>query len=62
MHKLTKLKFLDSRKVSGNEREEAGLRGAFMKVVKPSDTKVRGCMNVYGPIDLQIWNLAVEVN
>uniref|UniRef100_A0A2D4LFU6 Leucine rich melanocyte differentiation associated n=1 Tax=Micrurus spixii TaxID=129469 RepID=A0A2D4LFU6_9SAUR len=35
LHKLTNLKFLDSRKVSLKEREEAILRGAFMKVVKP---------------------------
>ncbi|KAJ7324406.1 hypothetical protein JRQ81_017426 [Phrynocephalus forsythii] len=42
LHKLTKLKFLDSRKVSQNEREEASLRGVFMKVVKPSDTKIFG--------------------
>ncbi|XP_039205230.1 leucine-rich melanocyte differentiation-associated protein-like isoform X1 [Crotalus tigris] len=35
LHKLTKLKFLDSRRVSSKEREEAILRGAFMKVVKP---------------------------
>nr|XP_020651823.1 leucine-rich repeat-containing protein C10orf11 homolog isoform X1 [Pogona vitticeps] len=40
LHKLTKLKFLDSRKVSRTEREEASLRGAFMKVVKPRDAKV----------------------
>ncbi|ETE64024.1 hypothetical protein L345_10209, partial [Ophiophagus hannah] len=35
LHKLNNLKFLDSRKVSRKEREEAILRGAFMKVVKP---------------------------
>ncbi|KAM6442184.1 leucine-rich melanocyte differentiation-associated protein [Liasis olivaceus] len=39
LHKLTNLKFLDSRKVSSKEREEAILRGAFMKVVKPVDSK-----------------------
>ncbi|XP_077202082.1 leucine-rich melanocyte differentiation-associated protein isoform X2 [Paroedura picta] len=39
LHKLTNLKFLDSRKVSPKEREEAALRGAFMKVVKPPDSK-----------------------
>ncbi|KAM3834789.1 LOW QUALITY PROTEIN: leucine-rich melanocyte differentiation-associated protein [Vipera latastei] len=37
LHKLTKLKFLDSRRVSSKERQEAVLRGAFMKVVKPAD-------------------------
>uniref|UniRef100_A0A8D0AZ30 Leucine rich melanocyte differentiation associated n=1 Tax=Salvator merianae TaxID=96440 RepID=A0A8D0AZ30_SALMN len=42
LHKLTNLKFLDSRKVSNSEREEAVLRGAFMKVVKPMEAKVRG--------------------
>ncbi|XP_026566775.1 leucine-rich melanocyte differentiation-associated protein [Pseudonaja textilis] len=35
LHKLTSLKFLDSRKVTRKEREEAILRGAFMKVAKP---------------------------
>ncbi|NXV11769.1 LRMDA protein, partial [Cepphus grylle] len=40
LHKLTNLKFLDTRKVTRWEREEALVRGAFMKVVKPKDTKV----------------------
>ncbi|XP_066549343.1 leucine-rich melanocyte differentiation-associated protein [Amia ocellicauda] len=35
LHKLTNLKFLDTRKVNKKEREEANARGAFMKVVKP---------------------------
>uniref|UniRef100_A0A8C8ZIJ1 Leucine rich melanocyte differentiation associated n=1 Tax=Prolemur simus TaxID=1328070 RepID=A0A8C8ZIJ1_PROSS len=35
LHKLPNLKFLDARKVTGQEREEALVRGAFMKVVKP---------------------------
>ncbi|NXE22336.1 LRMDA protein, partial [Ardeotis kori] len=35
LHKLTSLKFLDTRKVTRREREEALVRGAFMKVVKP---------------------------
>ncbi|NXY27719.1 LRMDA protein, partial [Pomatorhinus ruficollis] len=35
LHKLTNLKFLDTRKVTKREREEALIRGAFMKVVKP---------------------------
>ncbi|NXC61055.1 LRMDA protein, partial [Aleadryas rufinucha] len=35
LHKLTHLKFLDTRKVTTKEREEALIRGAFMKVVKP---------------------------
>ncbi|XP_060092696.1 leucine-rich melanocyte differentiation-associated protein [Heteronotia binoei] len=39
LHKLSNLKFLDSRKVSQSEREEAAMRGAFMKVVKPLDSK-----------------------
>ncbi|XP_039338082.1 leucine-rich melanocyte differentiation-associated protein isoform X3 [Mauremys reevesii] len=39
LHKLTTLKFLDTRKVTKWEREEALLRGAFMKVVKPMDAK-----------------------
>uniref|UniRef100_A0A8C3TMX3 Leucine rich melanocyte differentiation associated n=1 Tax=Catharus ustulatus TaxID=91951 RepID=A0A8C3TMX3_CATUS len=39
LHKLTNLKFLDTRKVTRREREEALIRGAFMKVVKPKDPK-----------------------
>lgn len=35
LHKLPNLKFLDARKVTREEREEAMVRGAFMKVVKP---------------------------
>ncbi|XP_076980930.1 leucine-rich melanocyte differentiation-associated protein isoform X4 [Tamandua tetradactyla] len=35
LHKLPKLKFLDAQKVTREEREEALVRGAFMKVVKP---------------------------
>ncbi|KFO90925.1 Leucine-rich repeat-containing protein C10orf11, partial [Buceros rhinoceros silvestris] len=35
LHKLSHLKFLDTRKVTRREREEALVRGAFMKVVKP---------------------------
>ncbi|XP_043911454.1 leucine-rich melanocyte differentiation-associated protein [Protopterus annectens] len=37
IHKLTKLKFLDSRKVTAKESLEAKARGAYMKVVKPRD-------------------------
>ncbi|KAJ7415766.1 Leucine-rich repeat-containing protein C10orf11 [Willisornis vidua] len=40
LHKLTNLKFLDTRKVTRREREEALIRGAFMKVVKPKDAKL----------------------
>uniref|UniRef100_A0A4W2FUH0 Leucine-rich melanocyte differentiation-associated protein n=1 Tax=Bos indicus x Bos taurus TaxID=30522 RepID=A0A4W2FUH0_BOBOX len=35
LHKLPNLKFLDAQKVTTQEREEALVRGAFMKVVKP---------------------------
>ncbi|KAL9846919.1 leucine-rich melanocyte differentiation-associated protein isoform 1-T1 [Geothlypis trichas] len=42
LHKLTNLKFLDTRKVTRREREEALIRGAFMKVVKPKDAKASG--------------------
>ncbi|KAL1780680.1 leucine-rich melanocyte differentiation-associated isoform X1 [Sigmodon hispidus] len=37
LHKLPNLKFLDAKKVTRQEREEALVRGAFMKVVKPED-------------------------
>lgn len=40
LHKLKNLKFLDTRQVTRKEREEALVRGAFMKVVKPKDAKV----------------------
>uniref|UniRef100_A0A8C1DUN8 Leucine rich melanocyte differentiation associated n=1 Tax=Cyprinus carpio carpio TaxID=630221 RepID=A0A8C1DUN8_CYPCA len=33
LHKLTKLKFLDTRRVTQWERSEAEARGAFMKVI-----------------------------
>ncbi|XP_039629209.1 leucine-rich melanocyte differentiation-associated protein isoform X4 [Polypterus senegalus] len=39
LHKLPNLKFLDARKVTRKEFEEAKTRGAFMKVVKPKDDK-----------------------
>nr|XP_057914224.1 leucine-rich melanocyte differentiation-associated protein-like isoform X2 [Doryrhamphus excisus] len=35
LHKLPRLKFLDTRKVTRKEAMEAGVRGEFMKVVKP---------------------------
>ncbi|XP_017800009.1 leucine-rich melanocyte differentiation-associated protein isoform X2 [Papio anubis] len=35
LYKLPNLKFLDAQKVTRQEREEALVRGAFMKVVKP---------------------------
>uniref|UniRef100_A0A671X144 Leucine rich melanocyte differentiation associated n=1 Tax=Sparus aurata TaxID=8175 RepID=A0A671X144_SPAAU len=35
LHKLPRLKFLDTRKVTKKEVMEASARGAFMKVVKP---------------------------
>uniref|UniRef100_F6UPI4 Leucine rich melanocyte differentiation associated n=1 Tax=Monodelphis domestica TaxID=13616 RepID=F6UPI4_MONDO len=35
LHKLPNLKFLDAKKVTKGEREEALVRGEFMKVVKP---------------------------
>ncbi|XP_064125148.1 leucine-rich melanocyte differentiation-associated protein isoform X6 [Loxodonta africana] len=38
LHKLPNLKFLDAQKVTKQEREEALVRGAFMKVVKPKVT------------------------
>ncbi|VFV34211.1 Hypothetical predicted protein, partial [Lynx pardinus] len=37
LHKLPNLKFLDARKVTRKEREEALVRGSFMKVVKPKN-------------------------
>ncbi|CAD7675667.1 unnamed protein product [Nyctereutes procyonoides] len=44
LHKLPNLKFLDARKVTRQEREEALVRGSFMKVVKPKEsTTARLC-------------------
>lgn len=40
LHKLTHLKFLDTRRVTQWERSEAEARGAFMKVVKPKNDQV----------------------
>ncbi|XP_063291437.1 leucine-rich melanocyte differentiation-associated protein isoform X1 [Pelobates fuscus] len=40
LYKLPNLKFLDASKVTKKEHEEAISRGAFMKVVKPKESKV----------------------
>ncbi|XP_069467637.1 leucine-rich melanocyte differentiation-associated protein-like [Ambystoma mexicanum] len=37
LHKLTHLKFLDTRQVTKRELQEAVARGTFMKVMKPQD-------------------------
>ncbi|XP_059253864.1 leucine-rich melanocyte differentiation-associated protein [Mustela nigripes] len=53
LHKLPNLKFLDARKVTRQEREEALLRGSFMKVVKPkasSDRVIASPENHYTPL------------
>ncbi|XP_058277510.1 leucine-rich melanocyte differentiation-associated protein isoform X3 [Hirundo rustica] len=49
LHKLTNLKFLDTRKVTRREREEALIRGAFMKVVKPKDAKASSAASSASP-------------
>ncbi|MBN3270986.1 LRMDA protein, partial [Polyodon spathula] len=46
LYKLTNLKFLDARKVSKREHEEANARGAFMKVVKPKTDTVRVLLGI----------------
>ncbi|XP_043112148.1 leucine-rich melanocyte differentiation-associated protein isoform X1 [Puntigrus tetrazona] len=57
LHKLTKLKFLDTRRVTQWERSEAEARGAFMKVVKPkndqdaaSDVRSESTATPYTPL------------
>ncbi|XP_055969496.1 leucine-rich melanocyte differentiation-associated protein [Sorex fumeus] len=53
LHKLPNLKFLDARKVTKEEREEALVRGAFMKVVKPkilSDSVAASPESHYTPL------------
>lgn len=57
LHKLTNLKFLDTRKVTQSERSEAEARGAFMKVVKPkndqdtaSDLRSESIVTSYTPL------------
>ncbi|XP_054515416.1 leucine-rich melanocyte differentiation-associated protein isoform X2 [Pan paniscus] len=40
LYKLPNLKFLDAQKVTRQEREEALVRGAFMKVVKPKRSRL----------------------
>nr|XP_020136101.1 leucine-rich repeat-containing protein C10orf11 homolog isoform X4 [Microcebus murinus] len=50
LHKLPNLKFLDARKVTRQEREEALVRGAFMKVVKPKLNLQGGCVSEFGVI------------
>ncbi|XP_044880979.1 leucine-rich melanocyte differentiation-associated protein isoform X2 [Mauremys mutica] len=63
LHKLTTLKFLDTRKVTKWEREEALLRGAFMKVVKPMDAKVFDTTQlfhvVHRTINKRSWSLQI---
>ncbi|XP_048964778.1 leucine-rich melanocyte differentiation-associated protein isoform X2 [Canis lupus baileyi] len=50
LHKLPNLKFLDARKVTRQEREEALVRGSFMKVVKPkADLEVKNEYNFVKP-------------
>ncbi|XP_073451298.1 leucine-rich melanocyte differentiation-associated protein [Aquarana catesbeiana] len=49
LNKLPNLKFLDTRKVTNKEREVAGSRGAFMRVVKPKENKVSGNMDSSSP-------------
>ncbi|KAJ1066603.1 hypothetical protein K5549_020767, partial [Capra hircus] len=59
LHKLPNLKFLDARKVTKQEREEALVRGAFMKVVKPKVSPLLSCslfiflLPQYGPLQKQ---------
>ncbi|XP_062926234.1 leucine-rich melanocyte differentiation-associated protein isoform X2 [Mobula hypostoma] len=49
LHKLPNLKFLDARKVTKKEQQEASTRGAFMKVVKPKDlASCEGDVNMLG--------------
>ncbi|XP_077053243.1 leucine-rich melanocyte differentiation-associated protein isoform X1 [Siphateles boraxobius] len=57
LHKLTNLKFLDTRRVTQWERSEAEARGAFMKVVKPkndqefaSDLRPESATTPYTPL------------
>ncbi|KAJ8795073.1 hypothetical protein J1605_018660 [Eschrichtius robustus] len=53
LHKLPNLKFLDARKVTKQEREEALVRGAFMKVVKP---KREAYLSIPLTLDLAMWH------
>ncbi len=49
LHKLTKLKFLDTRRVTRWEQSEAEARGAFMKVVKPKNDQVSALILLESP-------------
>ncbi|XP_059129841.1 leucine-rich melanocyte differentiation-associated protein isoform X2 [Peromyscus eremicus] len=55
LHKLPNLKFLDAQKVTRQEREEALVRGAFMKVVKPRVHKHMGP-------EVDIWHLPYSLS
>uniref|UniRef100_A0A8C3QFC9 Leucine rich melanocyte differentiation associated n=1 Tax=Cyanoderma ruficeps TaxID=181631 RepID=A0A8C3QFC9_9PASS len=61
LHKLTNLKFLDTRKVTKKEREEALIRGAFMKVVKPKDAKPSHFLDVVFSVHQFHSHIAVNV-
>ncbi|XP_053306478.1 leucine-rich melanocyte differentiation-associated protein isoform X1 [Spea bombifrons] len=50
LNKLPNLKFLDARKVTRKERQEAISRGAFMRVVKPKEITVPSTPDSNSPV------------
>ncbi|XP_052428127.1 leucine-rich melanocyte differentiation-associated protein-like [Carassius gibelio] len=61
LHKLTKLKFLDTRRVTQWERSEAEARGAFMKVVKPKNDQEESALHPHRywvPLDVSARELS----
>ncbi|XP_069096897.1 leucine-rich melanocyte differentiation-associated protein isoform X1 [Pleurodeles waltl] len=59
LHKLTCLKFLDTRQVTKRELEEAVARGTFMKVMKPVDVEILLCLSNDHPSSVELVNILV---
>ncbi|XP_044896940.1 leucine-rich melanocyte differentiation-associated protein isoform X6 [Felis catus] len=59
LHKLPNLKFLDARKVTRKEREEALVRGSFMKVVKPKVLCTQICESFQNTAMEEEWSIGL---
>ena len=62
LHRLPRLTFLDSSFVTAEERKEAQRIGAFMRVVRPSDSIVSTSVKLYSMISSLSLLPAIRVN
>ena len=62
LHRLPRLTFLDSSFVTAEERKEAQRIGAFMRVVRPSDSIVSTSVKLYSIISSLSLLPAIRVN